>query len=300
MSRGPHSQQVNGAGDRLPELEPTAGQPVSGPGTAADGARNVRQQKARLRLSSVTPPDLGRLLDAWREANPAWRATGIELTHKARPRSDADAYDAPSSSPPGTSTPMLADRRLAVLAVALLAAASCRGPQELGPYQPPSEAVRDTERADELNAQAADLILTEPEEAEALLGEALTADLFHGPAHNNLGVIYLERDDLYEAAAEFEWARRLMPDHPDPEINLALTLRRGGRYAEAADASEAVYAEHPGSLPALQGWALSAVEARESITNLGEARESLATEANSHEWQRWIALQQLGPAASGE
>jgi Flp pilus assembly protein TadD len=52
---------------------------------------------------------------------------------------------------------------------------------------------------------------SEPEKAERLLREALTADLWHGPAHNDLGVIHLRRNELYEAASEFEWARKLMP-----------------------------------------------------------------------------------------
>jgi hypothetical protein len=50
--------------------------------------------------------------------------------------------------------------------------------------------------------------------------EALSADLFFGLAHNNLGVLYLKEDKLYEAANEFEWARKLMPGHPDPRMNL--------------------------------------------------------------------------------
>ena len=33
--------------------------------------------------------------------------------------------------------------------------------------------------------------------------------------HGNLGVLYLNRGELYEAASEFEWARRLLPGHPD-------------------------------------------------------------------------------------
>jgi len=47
----------------------------------------------------------------------------------------------------------------------------------------------------------------EAAEAETLLRRALTADLYHGPAHNNLGVLYLTQGKLFEAAGEFEWAR---------------------------------------------------------------------------------------------
>ena len=39
-------------------------------------------------------------------------------------------------------------------------------------------------------------------QAEEMLREALTVDLYHGPAHNNLGVLFLRQSKLYEAAAK--------------------------------------------------------------------------------------------------
>ncbi|HKX46132.1 MAG TPA: tetratricopeptide repeat protein, partial [Planctomycetota bacterium] len=118
------------------------------------------------------------------------------------------------------------------LLCATLAAASCRGPSS-SPYAPQREAARNTTKAEQINREAADLIAGDPERAEALLRDALTADLFYGPAHNNLGVLYLGQGKLYEAAGEFEWARKLMPEHPDPRVNLALVLQRAGRLDDA-------------------------------------------------------------------
>jgi len=92
-------------------------------------------------------------------------------------------------------------------AALFLLLAGCRA-TEKGPYAPETSAQRNTVRAQELNARAADLIGSEPGEAERLLREALGADLFFGPAHNNLGVLYLKEGKLYEAAGEFEWAHR--------------------------------------------------------------------------------------------
>lgn len=86
-----------------------------------------------------------------------------------------------------------------------------------------------------LTRQAADLIESDPSHAERLLREALALDLYCGPAHNNLGVILLSRDDLYSAAAEFEWARKLMPGQDDPRVNLAITLERAGFVDDAID-----------------------------------------------------------------
>jgi len=77
--------------------------------------------------------------------------------------------------------------------------------------------------------ETAETVHDQSDRAEDLLRQALVADLVYGPAHNNLGVVYLERGDLYAAANEFEWARKLMPGHPDPRTNLALTLERAGQ-----------------------------------------------------------------------
>ena len=101
------------------------------------------------------------------------------------------------------------------------------------PYATPREVNRNSLRAQELTREAAELLDRNPQKAERLLREALTADLYYGPGHNNLGVMYLKQGQLYEAANEFEWARKLMPGHPDPRMNLALTLERAGRIDEA-------------------------------------------------------------------
>jgi Flp pilus assembly protein TadD len=93
------------------------------------------------------------------------------------------------------------------------------------------------------------------EEAEAILREALAADLYHGPAHNNLGVVYLRQGRLYEAANEFEWARKLMPGNPDPRFNLALTLERAGRTGEALAMYGTALEVEEGHLPSMQALA---------------------------------------------
>ena len=103
----------------------------------------------------------------------------------------------------------------ALLMLATLGA--CRS-SATGPYSPPAGGARQTADAEGLTKEAAEIIGSDPEGAEKLLREALTSDLFFGPAHNNLGVLHLKRGELYEAASEFEWARKLMPGHPDPRI----------------------------------------------------------------------------------
>jgi len=131
---------------------------------------------------------------------------------------------------------------------------ACRS-TPVGPYLPPTEVVRETTKAEKLSREAADLIESNPEKAEALLREALTADLFYGPAHNNLGVVFLKQERLYEAAQEFEWARKLLPGNPDPRLNLALVMETAGRFDDAFEAYEAALAVAPEHVPTLQGLA---------------------------------------------
>ena len=120
------------------------------------------------------------------------------------------------------------------LPVLLLGLAACvsRAPSH-SPYDGAAGPLRDEHRASVLVAEAAAARDMDRAKAEALLREALTADLFHAKAHHNVGVLLLARGDLYGAAHEFEWARKLLPGHPEPRLNLALTLESAGRTRDA-------------------------------------------------------------------
>jgi tetratricopeptide (TPR) repeat protein len=177
-------------------------------------------------------------------------------------------------------------RRAAWLVV--LAAVGCRASDApTGPYTPPSAATRDTSKAEALNREAADLLATDPTKAEELLRQALTADLFFGPAHNNLGVVFLEREKLYEAAGEFEWAKKLMPGHPDPRVNLGLVMEMAGRTEEALAGYEAALEVWPGYLPAIQGLASLTLRAsRRDEPRLREWLDDVALRGNPS-WSSW-------------
>ena len=60
---------------------------------------------------------------------------------------------------------------------------------------------RNQQLAAELTRKAADLMLEDPIEAERILQDALEADLYHGPAHNNLGVLLLNRGELWRESS---------------------------------------------------------------------------------------------------
>ena len=167
-----------------------------------------------------------------------------------------------------------------------LAIGGCQS-SRVTPYTPSEEVERNTVLAERLTRRAAELMESEPERAEALLREALANDIFFGPAHNNLGVLHLERDELYEAASEFEWARKLMPGHPDPRLNLAITLERAGREDEALVAYTAALEVYPGYVPAIQGLAKLFLSTGRDDPRLEEWLDRLAVEGESQAWRDW-------------
>lgn len=180
-------------------------------------------------------------------------------------------------------------KHLWILALLLVA---CRS-ASVGPYSPAEAAERNTVEAQVLNRQAADLIHSEPARAEELLRKALTADVFFGPAHNNLGVLFLGQGKLYEAAGEFEWARKLMPGHPDPRLNLAITLERAGQTDEAIRAYETALEVYPDYLPAIQGLAALVARSAPDDPRLGRWLEQIALRSEEGRWSEWATVQGL-------
>ena len=127
-------------------------------------------------------------------------------------------------------------------------------------------------------------------------------------AHNNLGVLFLKQNKLYEAAGEFEWARKLLPGHPDPRLNLSLTLESAGRYDQAADHARTALQIHPGHIASLQQLARlelmhpdrpkTAMAGSSSSERTPDARAELranlseiAMRGESEAWKDWARLQ---------
>lgn len=175
---------------------------------------------------------------------------------------------------------------LAVTATQLNACAASRSP-----YQSSEPNRRDTAKAERLTRGAAELIDIDPVRAESILREALAADLYHGPAHNNLGVLYLSQDRLYDAANEFEWARKLMPGHPGPRINLGLALERGGRPDEAIEQYRAALESTPEHLGATQALVRCQLRYDEPDEHTAD-RLGLIAQRSTPAWRHW-AIEQI-------
>ena len=154
-----------------------------------------------------------------------------------------------------------------------------------GPYAERGAQERDIHQA-EVRYQEA-MRETEPEAMERLLREALGLDLYHGPAHNNLGVLLMQRGNLYDAAEEFEWARKLMPGHPEPRVNLALALERGGQSNEAIRAAQAALEARPGHLNAVQALAWIQIRSGQTDEQTTAHLDAIVMRATNATWRAW-------------
>ena len=83
-----------------------------------------------------------------------------------------------------------------------------------------------------------------------------------------------------------------MSGHPDPRVNLAITLERAGRPADAAEAYLAALEERADYLPAVQGIALLTVCQRWSDDRLPAWLELVALRSKAADWRSW-ALREL-------
>lgn len=177
--------------------------------------------------------------------------------------------------------------RIAIFIFFLVSGLSlCSCATNSGPYRHVDPKRRDTAMAERLTREAADRIETNPITAEKLLREALAEDPYYGPAHNNLGVLFIEQDRLYEAAAEFEWARKLMPGNPEPRLNLGLALEHGGRIDEAIQSYEAALALTPEHLDSLQALVRCQLRHNRFDSQIAD-RLSIIAMRGTPEWSSW-------------
>lgn len=179
----------------------------------------------------------------------------------------------------------------ASLVIVLLSLAGCASHRVSSPYTAGSEMDRNPAKADQLNIKACELLGKDPVAAEKLFREALAADLYHGPAHNNLGTLLLTQGQLYSAAAEFEWAKRLLPGHPDPRMNLALTLEKAGRTDEAIAAYRTALEVYPEHIPSMEALVRLQIKSGHTDSETPRLLSEVAMRGEAQTWRNWARLE---------
>ncbi len=150
-----------------------------------------------------------------------------------------------------------------------------------------SAVLRDTTASADSFTQAKPYLTSDPQKAEIYLREAIDEDLYNGQAHNNLGVLLLAKGDLYEAAREFEWARKLLPGHPDPRVNLAIAFEAALKHSDAIEAAQSAIEVQPGHLPAIQTLAFIQITSNQTNDKTLELLASIIERSQEPEWKDW-------------
>lgn len=146
----------------------------------------------------------------------------------------------------------------------------------------------DPEQAQRLHQQALKLIDQQKfAEAEPLLRQALDADVTYGPAHNSLGVVNLRQGKLYQAAWEFQYATRLMPNQPEPRNNLGLVLEAVGRGNDAVVEYEKALALQPDNPELAGNLARAMVRRGDGTERVRELLEQVVMRDTRREWVLW-------------
>jgi Tfp pilus assembly protein PilF len=195
---------------------------------------------------------------------------------------------------------------LRVLGVILLAilCAGCQsswGRKPASSYEPgPNDPQRNTEAARKHQEQGMILLgAGNLEEAEKEFKAAIENDLFFGPAHNNLGTVYYRLHRFYEAAWEFQYAAKLMPQKAEPRNNLGLVFEASGKLEEAASWYEKALALEPETVETTANLARALVRANHKDERTRQLLGDVIMKDTRPEWVDW-ARQRLASMGNTE
>ena len=162
---------------------------------------------------------------------------------------------------------------------------------------------RDTPKAQVHNASAAKLLACdELQEAEKELKAALKADLFFGPAHNNLGTVYYRQQKFYLAAWEFQYAAKLMPNKAEPRNNLGMVFEAVGKLDDATKSYEEAVALEPEATEIVGNLARAYVKNNRKDEKTKELLTKIVMKDDRPPWVTWAKehLATLGTDAASQ
>lgn len=174
-------------------------------------------------------------------------------------------------------------------------AVGCQQNQSVAPseYQTVAEDPRrNTDTAMRLHHRGVELLKQgQYEQAETAFRDALQADLFHGPAHNNLGITYFEQKKYYLAAWEFQFAVKLMPEQPRPKNNLGMVFEAVGKLEEAEQWYADALALVPDSAEVAGNLARVRIRRDRKDQRTVELLEKIVLKSESSRWTQWAREQ---------
>ncbi len=155
-----------------------------------------------------------------------------------------------------------------------------------------AEPGRDTETARRLNSEALALMDQDRlDQAAELLKTALAADVFFGPAHNNLGTVYFRQEKYYLAAWEFQYASKVMPKRAQPRYNLGMVLEAVGKLDEAALRYEEALELQPDDIETVASLARTYIRAGRKDEKTRKLLEEIVLNDDRPQWRTWAQEQ---------
>ena len=82
-----------------------------------------------------------------------------------------------------------------------------------------------------------------------------------------------------------------MPGHPDPRMNLALTLERAGRIDEALDTYETALEVYPNHLPTVQALVRLQLRYDRADGRTTKMLKEIALRGETSQWRQWARSQ---------
>jgi len=128
------------------------------------------------------------------------------------------------------------------------------------------------------------------DKAEKFFRQATEADVFYGPARNNLGIVYFKQGRHYQAAWQFQHAAKLMPKSTEPLVNLGLVFEAVGRLDDAATEYDKALTLTPDDLAAAQCLARLLIRTGGDGERAVRLLEDLSLRSEDPEWQAWSQL----------
>jgi Flp pilus assembly protein TadD len=96
---------------------------------------------------------------------------------------------------------------------------------------------------------------------------------------------------LGSSCARFTWAKKLLPGHPDPRMNLALTLERAGRTDDALATYATALEVYPDHIPTIEAMALLQLRAEKTDDRTAKMLSDIELRGESERWREWARLQ---------
>lgn len=178
---------------------------------------------------------------------------------------------------------------LALAATMIFAGCQPAKPQAAGEYRTRADDPRrDSSAAGDHNAEGVHhLEKGRLDEAEKNFKAALAADMFFGPAHNNLGMVYYRQKKYYLAAWEFQYAIKLMPNKAEPKCNLGAVYDAVGKLDDAAKCYDEALTIEPDAVEVAANLARIYVRSNRKDERTRQLLHEIVMKDTRPDWAQW-------------